>query len=490
MLTYTNTARLTGLYFKRIGKNKAYSKYVAGEPPGPSIKDLNGPANKRMKQELSEIQSTLSVDRFIDLDRSLGNYFVDADGNVFLDVYMQIASMPLGYNYPALLNVYKDLSKLKYLVNRPSLAMFPPSHWAGHLKRTLLSVAPPDMQYVSTQMCGTCSNEQALKHVFIWYNRKRNGGRDFTRQELDSCMHNRPPGCPNLSMLSFWGAFHGRTTSSLSVTRSKPIHRLGFPLFSEWPAAHFPHYKYPLEENIRENNQIDKKCLAEVEELIHINEKKGWPVAGIIVEPIQSEGGDNHGSPSFFRELQKICKKNTIALVLDEVQTGCGSTGKMWCHEWFELPSPPDLMTYSKKMLAGGYYHTQEMLPDKAFRVFNTWMGDPARLFILETVLITIKEHNLLQNVQKVGKVLLEGLIGISKEYSNILHSARGRGTLAAISCKDEATRAKILVQMKKRGVIGGTCGPTSIRLRPALIFEEKHANIFLDKFRESLKAL
>lgn len=218
------------------------------------------------------------------------------------------------------------------------------------------------MGYICTQMCGACSNEQSFKSVFIWYNRKRNGGRDFTKQEIETSMHNKPPGCPNLAILSFWGAFHGRTTSSLSVTRSKPIHRLGFPLFEHWPAASFPLYKYPLEENVRENKQIDAKCLAEVEDLIQKNEKKGWPVAGIIIEPIQSEGGDNHASPEFMKELQKICKKNTIAFIVDEVQTGCGASGKMWCHEWFELPTPPEVMTYSKKMLAGGYYHTQEML--------------------------------------------------------------------------------------------------------------------------------
>lgn len=218
------------------------------------------------------------------------------------------------------------------------------------------------MNYVSTQMCGSCSNEQAFKHIFIWYTRKRNEGRDFTPEELKTSLFNKPPGCPHLSILSFWGAFHGRTTSSLSVTRSKPIHRLGFPLFGEWPAATFPLYKYPLEENVRENKEIDRKCLAEVEELIEANQKKGWPVAGVILEPIQSEGGDNHASPEFIKELQKICKKNTIGLIMDEVQTGCGATGKMWCHEWFEMPSPPDCMTYSKKMLSGGYYFTQEML--------------------------------------------------------------------------------------------------------------------------------
>lgn len=83
-----------------------------------------------------------------------------------------------------------------------------------------------------------------------------------------------------------------------------------------------------------------------------------YPVAGIIVEPIQSEGGDNEASPYFFQQLQKIAKKHGAGLLIDEVQTGGGATGKMWCHEHFNLESPPDIVTFSKKMLTGGFYHT------------------------------------------------------------------------------------------------------------------------------------
>lgn len=83
-----------------------------------------------------------------------------------------------------------------------------------------------------------------------------------------------------------------------------------------------------------------------------------YPVAGIVVEPIQSEGGDNEASPYFFQQLQKIAKKHGAGLLMDEVQTGGGATGKMWCHEHFNLESPPDVVTFSKKMLTGGFYHS------------------------------------------------------------------------------------------------------------------------------------
>jgi 4-aminobutyrate aminotransferase / (S)-3-amino-2-methylpropionate transaminase len=116
-----------------------------------------------------------------------------------------------------------------------------------------------------------------------------------------------------------------------------------------------------LEQNVSENAAEDKRCLAEVEQLIEDYAKKGRPVAGIVAEPIQAEGGDNEGSPEFFQGLQKVARKNGASLLIDEVQTGGGPTGKMWCHEHFNLDGPPDVVTFSKKMLIGGFYHTAEL---------------------------------------------------------------------------------------------------------------------------------
>lgn len=197
--------------------------------------------------------------------------------------------------------------------------------------------------------------------MFIAYRQRERGENvAFSEEENCSSLINRPPGSPNLSILSFHGGFHGRTLGCLSTTHSKAIHKLDIPAF-DWPIAHFPDYKYPLEENERENQEEDKKCLAEVEDLIVTYKKRGIPVAGIVIEPIQSEGGDNEASAEFFQQLQCIAKKHGAALLIDEVQTGGGPTGKMWCHEHFNLPSPPDIVTFSKKMQLGGYFHSLEM---------------------------------------------------------------------------------------------------------------------------------
>ncbi|XP_025414317.1 4-aminobutyrate aminotransferase, mitochondrial-like [Sipha flava] len=350
-----------------------------------------------------------------------------------------------------------------------------------------MSVAPKGLNSLTTMMCGSCSNENAYKNMFMKYMRdKRGGTSDFTDLEKESCMINMPPGAPKLSIMSFSGSFHGRTLGALSTTHSKYVHKLDVPAF-DWPIARFPVYKYPLHENLAENEKEDERCLADVEELIEKWEKKGCPVAGIIIEPIQSEGGDNHASPYFFQKLQKIAKKYNAGYLIDEVQTGGGPTGKMWCHEHFDLESPPDIVTFSKKMQTGGYYSKPEFLPDLPYRVFNTWMGDPTKIVLLDAILKVIKRDNLLSVVEKSGEVLMSGIRDLEAEYSALINSTRGRGTFITFDAANPKLRDDIVKRLLTKGVQSGGCGVAGIRMRPALIFQPQHAHMFLDRLRQVL---
>jgi 4-aminobutyrate aminotransferase/(S)-3-amino-2-methylpropionate transaminase len=305
------------------------------------------------------------LDHFLTVPLSI----TDVDGNTYLDVYAQIASIPVGYNNPTLIKAAQSPEIVSALVNRPAVGNFPSRQWLALLRDGLMRAAPPGCKQVFPAQSGSEANDLAFKAAFMAYRRQQRAGSPWTEDEQATAMKNQAPGSPDLAILSFRNSFHGRSFGSLSTTRSKPIHKVDIPAF-KWPQATFPQIKYPLEAYVHENTREEERCLQEIENTI-----SSWhcPVAGIIVEPIQSEGGDNHASADFFQKLQAITKKHGITLIVDEVQTGFGATGRFWAHEHWGLPSPADIVTFSKKAQTAGYFFSDENLrPDKAYRQFNT----------------------------------------------------------------------------------------------------------------------
>jgi len=221
-----------------------------------------------------------------------------------------------------------------------------------------------------------------------------------SQDALNSAMLNKAPGCPHLSILSFSGAFHGRTFGCLATTRSKPIHKLDIPHF-DWPMAPFPNLLYPLDRHVDENAEEEKRCLNEVRSLL--KDSRGGvlssTIAGMIIEPIQAEGGDNHASPEFFRSLRALAKEFDLAFIVDEVQTGLGATGKMWAHEHWGLDEcdAPDIVTFAKKAQIAGFFSTKKMRPKEGYRIFNTWMGDPGKMLMLDAILDEYKKSDLIR---------------------------------------------------------------------------------------------
>lgn len=244
------------------------------EPSAPQLvtSSIPGPRSVQLKKELQDIQNADAVQLFVDYEKSIGNYLVDADGkraeslpgrrvdrialrfslsesclqiqiripgNTFLDVYTQISSLPLGYNHPAMIKAVTSPKNISTFVNRPALGILPPENHVERLRSSLLSVAPAGLTEVQTMACGSCSNENAFKAVFIKYMAEKRGGKPPTPEELESSKYNKAPGSPNLSILSFDGSFHGRTFGCLSTTHSKPIHKLDIPSF-DWPIAKYP----------------------------------------------------------------------------------------------------------------------------------------------------------------------------------------------------------------------------------------------------------
>jgi 4-aminobutyrate aminotransferase / (S)-3-amino-2-methylpropionate transaminase len=191
------------------------------EPPGIQIRTtVPGPRSKELLTQLNKIQHVGAVHFFVDYAASRGNYLVDADGNTFLDILGQISSLPLGYNHPAIVSAMADPANAAMLAQRPCLGMLPPMDWADRVNRSLMAVAPSGLNEVATMMCGSCSNENAFKAVFIWYQTKMRGGPP-TEKDMTTCMENAAPGSPNLSiprqftrltslhLIGQWLHFHG-----------------------------------------------------------------------------------------------------------------------------------------------------------------------------------------------------------------------------------------------------------------------------------------
>jgi len=486
--SFAFTKRAFGNLLKTSAVPISPEPYNPNEYDGPIVHtQIPGPKSKELFDKLTQIQNAGAVQFFADYNKSQGNYLVDADGNVILDFMTQIASAPLGYNHPAFQKALVNADNMAHFVNRPSLGVFPPMDWADRLDQSLIRVAPPGCENVQTMMCGACSNEHAFKTVFMAYRRKQRGGADPSQEELESCLVNAEPGCPPLTIMSFSNAFHGRTGYTINCSHAKWSHRLDLPAI-DWPFADFPQLKYPLEDHILENEQEENRCLQTVRDKFEeYNYQKKRPVAGVLLEAIQAEGGDKYASPRFFRELQSIIKEYGAYMIVDEVQTGTGATGEMWYHTTWDLPSPPDAVTFSKKALTGGFYHVDELRPQEGYRVFNTWMGDPSKIVLLEALIKTIEEDFLLENVKDVGSYLSRNLLELQNQYPNQLHAARGQGSFQAVDLRDATHRESIRNGLLQKGILTGTCGDHTLRLRPTLIVQKHHVDIFLDALDRTL---
>jgi 4-aminobutyrate aminotransferase/(S)-3-amino-2-methylpropionate transaminase len=369
---------------------------------------------------------------------------------------------------------------LSLLAHRPALGNAPPVGWPQRVAATLLAAAPPGLRHVAPMMCGSCANENAFKAAFIAAAARRRGGAPPTAEELASCMVNAAPGAPPYKVLSFHGAFHGRLLGCLSTTHSKAIHKLDVPAF-DWPVAPFPRLRYPLAEHAAANAAEEARCLDAVAE-VFAADAAAKHVAAAIVEPIQAEGGDYSASPAFFRGLQALCAAHGAAFIVDEVQTGCGASGTFWAHEAWELAAPPDAVTFSKKMQLAGYYCTEALVPRDAYRIFNTWMGDPVRLLQLEAVLQCVERYGLVANAASTGQRLQAGLADIAARRPGAIAAVRGAGTLVAFDVPaGGAARDALVAALRTRGVDIPVCGDATVRCRPGLFFTHRHADQFLD---------
>jgi 4-aminobutyrate aminotransferase/(S)-3-amino-2-methylpropionate transaminase len=460
---------------------------IPGEPERIELRTaVPGPRTEELRARHGRHQDARTVHVYQNATKSLGNYLVDADDNVLLDVYGHIGAVALGYNHPALLEAWRS-GKLDWAAGfRPALGVAPPVEWVELVEKTFMRIAPRGLTGLFTCTSGAEAIENAIKAAFVRHAHKRRGGAAPKDAELLMCMQNHQPGASAFKVLSFEGAFHGRTLGALSLTRSKAIHKLDFPAFP-WPAVPFPQLQYPDADYEAQNREAEARVLDAVKGIMRTHR---GDLAAVIVEPIQGEGGDRWASASFFRELRKMTLDEGVALIVDEVQTGGGATGAWWAHEAWALEQPPDIVTFSKKMQLGGFYCSSEFFPREPYRIFNTFLGDPIRAAQLATIVDVVERDGLLPTAVTTGAWFLQGLGELVQRYPAFLGGARGRGMFLAVDAANPDVLNRLLPGLKSRGLEVGSSGTRTIRFRPALVFGPRHAAEALAVLEDACKAM
>jgi 4-aminobutyrate aminotransferase len=297
-------------------------------------------------------------------------------------------------------------------------------------------------------------------------------------------------------IISFFGAFHGRTMGALSLTGSKPQQKRRFaPLVPGVTHVRYPYVYRGCNGSAQEEEAFSLDCARHIEEKLFKTVLPPEEVAAIFIEPIQGEGGFVPAPANFLRELRAICDRHGILLVADEVQSGCGRTGQWWAIE--DSGVQPDIVCIAKGIASGmplGICMTRAEIMDWAPGSHaSTFGGNPVSI-AAALATMDILEREGIANAARVGEFMLERLRGWKHSHASV-GDVRGRGLMIGIEIvKDKATREPAVELRNRveslafeRGLVMLGCGETSLRLSPALIVSKEEATVALDILEEVL---
>ena len=277
-----------------------------------------------VKKGLARHLLTEGFDIILDVEQSHGSWFVDQrTGERYLDFFSMYGSMAVGYNHPRLLQARDELGRLA--VNKPTNSDVYTVAMAEFVDTLSRVAIPPEMPHAFFIEGGALAVENALKAAFDWKVRKnfaRGAGREIGSQ-----------------VIHFRQAFHGRSGYTLSLTNTADPRKTKFYPKFPWPRIVNPKITFPLnDENLARVRALEAEALGQIAEAIA---REGDDIAALIIEPIQGEGGDNHFRPEFLQALRRLCDEHEIMLIFDEVQTGCGRTGRWFAHQHFTSATEP-----------------------------------------------------------------------------------------------------------------------------------------------------
>ena len=453
---------------------------------------------------------------------SVGPYLATVDRDPsgepyrFMDLGALIASQPFGENDPE--QVASVLGGLPFVASRYAHSEYQTT-LSLKIKAALRRIAPQGTPRFFIVNTGAEAVENAIKAVLL------------NRVKTSAHVPGQADGAPEKQgffIISFEGAFHGRTLGSLAVTHRRKA-RLGFPTF-EWP-----HVLFPVEDphSAWRTQRRDEKTLEQVWNLFVTGGTPGAPkpkeqfrrqlsacddllaklpadrstwaalvqqfvedqralvdpavlkraqrTAGVLLEPIQGEGGLRTASASFFRRLRLLTRIYDVPLMFDEVQTGWGATGRLWAHELFDLPCPPDVVVWAKKAQNGTLFVSEDLATffqeEKKFN--TTWEGDSVGMLRLLGYLDRLD----LDQVRRTGALAREGLDQLARDYKGFLEGVRGYGCLLAFDVVRADLREWLRDRAFRNGLLMLPAGERTLRFYPRYDMEP-------DSIREALLLL
>jgi len=428
---------------------------------------LPGPkAKQAVEQDAKYMSPSYTREYPLVAKRGQGALIEDVDGNLFLDFAAGIAVCSTGHCHPKVVEaIQKQAAELIHMSGTDFYYESMP-RLAQRLASTMPGTEPKKTFFTNS---GTEAVEGAIK--LARYATKRD------------------------KLIAFYGCFHGRTMGALSLTASKATQRKGFGAL----LAGVEHIPFPYAYRC-ELGHGPETCGAEILELLEGQVFKRLfdpeEVAGIIIEPIQGEGGYVPAPKFFLQELQAICRKHGIMLIVDEVQSGMGRTGKWWAYEHSGIE--PDIVCSAKGIASGmplgAFMARESVIKLKPGSHGTTFGGNPvciaAALATMELI-----ESEYLQNSAKMGDYLFGKFADWTRKFK-IVGDVRGRGLMIGIEVvRDQKTKEKaadlrsaIVDGAFHKGLLILGAGENTIRLSPALMIDKEQADFAVRTLEECIR--
>ena len=450
---------------KDVEKNEKMNKIsIKVTPPGPNA--------RKVVEEDAKYLVTSTKSLPIVAERAKGAFVKDVDGNVYLDFSTGISVTNVGHIHPYVLEkVEAQLHKLWHFAGTD----FYYREQVDAAKALAESTPGAFHKKVFFTNSGTESNEAAIKIA-----------KSHTKKQ---------------EFIAFIGGFHGRTQGSLSFTASKSIQRKGFfPTMPGVEHAPFPNpYRNPFGiDGYEEPDELENRVMDFIEKYMLKTYVHPDNLAGFIVEPIQGEGGYIVPPKNFHKRLRKLADDINAVIIMDEVQTGFGRTGKFFGSEHFGVE--PEIMSLAKSIASGipmGAVVVKDSFdfPEPSLHS-NTFGGNALASVACMATIETIKKEKLLENANRIGSHLKNRLKELMDKYPNI-GDVRGLGLMLAIDfVKDRKTRepdAKLRDAFEKKAFENGLLvlptGLSAIRLIPPLNLTEEQADMGIEALEKALKA-